>query len=109
VAGIVTCRQRPGTASGVIFMTLEDETGFANIIVWPKIFERFRKAVLGGRVVAVTGRVQKEGIVIHVVANCVQDLSHRLGELKDPLPPLAPGFTVVPARPAVGFASRDFH
>ena len=108
-AGVVTCRQRPGTASGVIFMTLEDETGFANIIVWPKIFERFRKAVLGGRVVAVTGRLQKEGIVIHVVANRVVDLSHRLGELKDPLPPLAPGFTLVPAPQEGGFRSRDFH
>ncbi len=109
VAGVVTCRQRPGTASGVIFMTLEDESGFANIIVWPKIFDLFRKAVLGGRVVAVTGRMQKEGIVIHVVANRVQDLSHRLSELKDPLPPLAPGFTATATSLESGFASRDFH
>ncbi len=109
VAGIVICRQRPGTASGVVFMTLEDETGIANLIVWPKIFERYRKAVLGARVVAATGRMQKEGIVIHVIANRMVDLTERLSALKDPLPPLAAGFTPVSVASASGFASRDFH
>ncbi len=109
VAGVVVCRQRPGTASGVIFMTLEDETGIANLIVWPKTFEKYRKAVLGGRVVAAMGRMQREGIVIHVIAHRVVDLSSRLTALKDPLPPLAPGFTPLPEAVAAGFASRDFH
>jgi len=109
VAGVVVCRQRPGTASGVIFMTLEDETGISNLIVWPKTFERYRKAVLGGRVVAATGRLQREGIVIHIIANRLVDLSSRLTALKDPLPPLARGFTPLPAQVAAGFASRDFH
>lgn len=63
VAGLVLVRQRPGTASGVIFMSLEDETGLANIIVWPKVFEANRAVVLGSRMMAVTGEVQKEGLV----------------------------------------------
>ena len=68
VAGLVLVRQRPGTAEGVIFMTLEDETGVANIIVWPKVFERLRAIVLGARFVAVTGKLQSEQGVIHIVA-----------------------------------------
>ena len=68
VSGLVTIRQRPGSASGVIFMTIEDETAVANIIVWPKMFERFRPVVLGARYVAVTGELQHESGVIHVVA-----------------------------------------
>lgn len=81
IAGLVLVRQRPGTAKGVVFMTLEDETGVANIIVWRKVFEGFRRVVLGARLVAVTGRVQREGIVIHVVAETIADMSHLLGEL----------------------------
>ena len=110
VAGLVICRQRPGTASGVIFMTLEDETGISNLIVWPKTFERFRKTVLGARVVAATGRMQREGIVVHIIVNRLVDLSGRLNALQDPLPPLAAGFTTGPTvATASGFASRDFH
>jgi single-strand DNA-binding protein len=60
VAGLVICRQRPGTAKGVIFVTLEDETGTANIVVWAQIFERFRRAVIAGRCLKVTGRLQRE-------------------------------------------------
>jgi error-prone DNA polymerase len=75
VSGIVTIRQRPGTARGVIFMTIEDETAVANIIVWPKVFERFRPVVLGARYVAVAGRMQAEGGVIHVVADRLDDLT----------------------------------
>ena len=60
VAGLVLVRQRPGTAKGVIFMTLEDEAGVANVIVWPKAFERLRAIVLGARFVAVTGKLQSE-------------------------------------------------
>ena len=73
VAGLVLVRQRPGTASGVIFMTLEDETGIANIVVWPKVFEQFRPIVMGGRLVTVTGRLQSAEGVIHVVAETIRD------------------------------------
>ena len=75
VAGLVLVRQRPGTAKGVIFMTLEDETGIANVIVWPKAFERLRAVVLGARFVAVTGKLQNEQGVIHVVADRMEDLT----------------------------------
>ena len=78
VAGLVLVRQRPGTASGVIFMTLEDETGIANIIVWPRIFEKFRQIVFGARVVAVEGVLQKEREVIHVIARRLVDLTPEL-------------------------------
>jgi error-prone DNA polymerase len=81
VSGLVLVRQRPGTASGVIFMTLEDETGIANIVVWPKLFEQFRAEVLGGRLVAIDGPVQKEGDVIHVVAERVHDWTPLLANL----------------------------
>ncbi len=69
VSGLVTVRQRPGSANGVIFLSIEDETALANIIVWPKTFERFRPVVLGARYVAVTGRMQEESGVIHVVSS----------------------------------------
>jgi error-prone DNA polymerase len=81
VSGLVTVRQRPGTAKGVIFMTIEDETAVANIIVWPKTFERFRPIVLGSRYVAVTGRMQTESGVIHVVAGKIEDLTPLLAIL----------------------------
>ncbi len=75
VSGLITVRQRPGTARGVIFMTIEDETSIANVIVWPKVFERFRPIVLGARYVAVSGRMQSESGVIHVVADRIEDLT----------------------------------
>jgi error-prone DNA polymerase len=84
VAGLVLVRQRPGTASGVIFVTLEDETGVANLVVWPKTFERFRRVVMGARLMRVTGRLQREGIVIHVVADRMEDLTDRLRALAGP-------------------------
>ena len=83
VAGLVIIRQRPGTAKGVIFMTLEDETDIANAIVWPKVFERFRPIVLGARLVAVTGKVQSESGIIHVVANRIEDLTPMLAALSE--------------------------
>ena len=83
VAGLVLVRQRPGTAKGVIFMTLEDETGVANVIVWPKAFERLRAIVLGARFVAVTGKLQNEQGVIHVVADRMEDLTPWLGLLSE--------------------------
>ena len=81
VSGLVLVRQRPGSASGVIFMTLEDETGIANIIVWPKVYERLRALVIGTRFVAVTGRLQNESGVIHVIADQMEDLTPLLGLL----------------------------
>jgi DNA polymerase III alpha subunit len=81
VAGLTICRQRPGTAKGVIFLTLEDETGVANIVVWAKVFERYRRAVIAGRCLKVTGRVQREGMVIHLVAEVIEDISALLDEI----------------------------
>jgi error-prone DNA polymerase len=81
VAGLVLVRQRPGTAQGVIFATIEDESGVANIIVWPKIFERYRPIVLGARFVKVTGRLQSEQGVIHIVAERLEDLTPLLSKL----------------------------
>src|ERR1700745_4342771 len=75
VAGLVLVRQRPGTANGVVFMTLEDETDIANVIVWPKVFERNRRTVMTSRFLAVRGRLQRAGLVIHVVAENFTDLS----------------------------------
>jgi error-prone DNA polymerase len=83
VAGLVLVRQRPGSAKGVIFMTLEDETGIANIIVWPKAFEVYRGVVMGARLTGVYGKVQKADGVIHVVAHHVENLTDRLGLLTE--------------------------
>jgi error-prone DNA polymerase len=83
VAGLVLVRQRPGTAKGVIFMTLEDETDIANIIVWPKAFEKTRRIVMTARFLAVRGRLQRAGLVIHVVAENFVDLSAELPWLRD--------------------------
>jgi len=77
-AGLVLVRQRPGTASGVIFATLEDETGIANIIVWPRTFELHRRVVLGARMMAVKGQLQREGLVVHIIAADFEDLTPQL-------------------------------
>lgn len=81
VAGLVLVRQRPGTAKGVIFITLEDETGVCNVVVWRALYERFRRAVIAGRCLRVTGRVQREGEVTHIVAEAVEDISWMLDDL----------------------------
>ncbi|MEM7743014.1 MAG: error-prone DNA polymerase [Pseudomonadota bacterium] len=83
VAGVVLVRQRPGTAKGVCFMTLEDEEGVANIIVWPKVLERFRRVVMGARLVLVRGRVQQAEGVLHLVADQLWDRSADLDSLAD--------------------------
>ncbi|WP_241649091.1 error-prone DNA polymerase [Paenirhodobacter populi] len=125
VCGLVITRQRPGTASGVIFLTLEDETGVSNIVVWPKVYQRFRRIVMGGRLLRVTGRLEREGIVTHLIAERIEDLSHRLADLGHPLEGMV-GLTRPEAddaprpRPAPRarhpreqakrlFPSRDFH
>ncbi|SIO33358.1 OB-fold nucleic acid binding domain-containing protein [Rhodovulum sp. ES.010] len=84
VAGLVLVRQRPGTAKGVIFVTLEDETGVANVVVWAKVFERFRRAVIAARLMRVIGQVQRAAGVTHVVAEEIEDISHMLDELLKP-------------------------
>jgi single-strand DNA-binding protein len=84
VAGLVLCRQRPGTAKGVIFVTLEDETGTCNVVVWAKVYERFRRAVIAGRMLRVTGRLERQGSVVHVVAEEVEDISAMLDLLLSP-------------------------
>ncbi len=123
IAGLVITRQRPGTASGVIFVTLEDETGIANVIVWPKTYERFRRTVIAGRLLRVTGQLQSEGSVRHVIAWRIEDLSGMLDRLgmpdttsprcdegKRPIPPRRPPRARHPREQAkVLFPSRDFH
>jgi error-prone DNA polymerase len=83
VAGLVLVRQRPGTAKGVIFLTLEDETGIVNIVVWPKVFEKNRRVVMTAQFLQVRGRIEREGLVIHVVADQLVDLSDELKRLGD--------------------------
>src|SRR6266852_1807816 len=83
-AGVVLVRQRPGSAKGVVFMTLEDETGIANIVVWPKVMERFRKEVMGARLVLVEGYIQSSPEkVVHLVAQRLFDRSRDLAHLAD--------------------------
>lgn len=102
VAGLVLVRQRPGTAKGVVFLTLEDETGVVNVVIWRKVFERFRRAVIAGRLLRVTGRVERQGDVRHLVAEWIEDISDLLDRLADP--GFAPGPT--PARAQPPCASR---
>jgi error-prone DNA polymerase len=80
-AGIVLVRQRPGSANGVMFITLEDETGIANLVVWQKIFERYRRVILSSSMISVRGRVQREGEVVHLVAHRIVDLSRDLASV----------------------------
>jgi error-prone DNA polymerase len=134
VAGIVLVRQRPGSAKGVVFITLEDETGIANIVVWPKTLERYRRAVMTARLMRVTGRLQRQGIVAHLIAERIEDCSYFLDTLHKTemlSPPRAPADDFarlprpdsrdrfarreisVPRHPRdqakVLFPSRDFH
>jgi error-prone DNA polymerase len=108
VAGIVLVRQRPGSASGVVFATIEDETGIANVVIWPSIIEQFRSVVVGAALLLVTGKTQRseEGIV-HVIAERLQDRSAELRRLDEAgmVPPLARADEV--ARPQLP-RSRDF-
>ena len=85
-AGLVTCRQRPDTRSGVVFVTLEDESGCVNVVVWSDLFERQRKELLGAQLLGVEGVVQREGLVVHLLARRFEDhsplLGRRLGSLR---------------------------
>ncbi len=113
VCGLITVRQHPSTAKGVLFITIEDETGFANLVVWTKIFEKYRKEILQSRLLLVTGKLQVEGEVIHVVVRSCQNLNEIIEAEKDNTPAGQPafhgrknaGFT---ARQGELFPSRDF-
>lgn len=126
VTGLVITRQRPGTAAGVIFLTLEDETGVSNVVVWEKTYKTFRKAVIAGRLLRVTGRIEREGQVVHLISERIEDLSPMLSTLGRPV--LAEttqkqnNMTETPTRGGTGsaarhpreqakklFPSRDFH
>jgi error-prone DNA polymerase len=111
VAGLVLVRQRPGTSKGVVFMTLEDETDIANIIVWPKVFEKNRRVVMTARFLAVRGRLQRAGLVIHVVAESFVDLSAALPWLREGGDLFAPKLSggPLPQETALPLRSRDFH
>ena len=114
IAGLVLIRQRPGSANGVVFVTLEDETGIANLIVWPAVLERFRRAALGATLLYCRGRLQREESVIHLVAEDLRDWTPRLDTLRErngdePLP------ADLPRRHLAGYGisalpvvSRDF-
>ncbi len=105
VAGLVTVRQRPGTAKGVVFMTLEDETGIANVVVWKDTFAKHRRTVMGASFLIVQGQVQRAGDVIHLVAADFTDLTGRLSELRE-------DHSEIVARSRVDgrlIRSRDFH
>jgi len=81
VAGLVLVRQRPGTAGGICFMTIEDETGFANLVIFESLFEKFRKEILQSRLIMVEGKLQVEGEVIHVIVKCCYNFSSLLRSL----------------------------
>jgi len=108
VAGLVLVRQRPGTAKGTVFLTLEDETDIANIIVWPKVFTRNRRVVMTSRFVAVRGILQRAGLVVHVVAESFVDLTAELRHLRDG-DLSSPGFPPAPDADLPLLKSRDFH
>ena len=81
VAGLVTCRQRPGSAAGVVFLTLEDETGNINVVVWKDLQQRYRQALLGSKLLLVKGVMECKNEVIHVIAGELIDCSHVLDDL----------------------------
>jgi error-prone DNA polymerase len=110
VAGLVLTRQRPGTARGTVFLTLEDETGIANVIVWRDVFEANRAVAMGARFLAVRGRVQRQGLVVHLLAERFRDLSPALRSLRAGglrLPPETTDFGAPEDRRI--YRSRDFH
>ena len=104
IAGLVLVRQRPGSASGIVFITLEDETGVGNLVVWPQFFEANRAVVMSSRLMACEGRVQREGDIVHIVVQKVFDLTpwlRRIGD-NDMEPPEN-------TAPRLRVKSRDFH
>ncbi len=108
VAGVVLVRQRPGSAKGVMFITIEDESGIANLVVWPKVFEQNRRTILASGLLAVRGRVQREGEVVHLVVQRVEDISSQLATIsrREQGNAFVPTRSVEPA--GIRFAARDF-
>jgi error-prone DNA polymerase len=112
VGGVVLVRQRPGSAKGVVFLTLEDETGVANLVLWPDVFERLRPVAMAARMVLAKGRVQRADNVTHLVVEDLVDWTPMLGDLSDQT---SPGSAHAPARGRhprdvrVLPGSRDFH
>ncbi|MHB9879963.1 error-prone DNA polymerase [Pacificimonas sp. ICDLI1SI03] len=121
ICGIVLIRQRPGSAKGVVFITLEDETGVVNLVVWPDTLKKYRKIVMGARLMAVEGTVQMDDAVIHVIANRMIDDTARLSHLSDDLlksdlargdhvtSPLPSNVGRHPRNVSIIPKSRDFH
>ena len=113
VAGVILVRQRPGSAKGVVFMTLEDETGVGNCVVWPKTLERYRKTVMQARLMLVTGRVQRHESIVHVVATALEDRSDwlmLLSEWANEMPiPIANADEVKSPGPDPSAAGADQH
>lgn len=111
VAGIVLIRQRPGSAKGVVFITLEDETGIANLVVWPDTMEKYRKVVMGARLIEVHGRVEYDEDVLHVIAVNLVDATDRLQHLSDDLlkPAIAHGDHAGPLPPGLPEHFRQGH
>ncbi len=125
VAGMVLVRQQPGTASGVVFMTLEDETGIANVVIWNRLYEAARRTILAARMIKVTGQIQREGEVVHLVAHSLEDLTPLLNSVGGRDEPFAipsprgddfrhgePGpdpRTLKKRREIIAMPSRDFH
>ena len=111
IAGLVLIRQRPGSAKGVVFITIEDETGIANLVVWPDVFEKQRKIVMGARLMAVHGIIQRDEDdgVIHVVTRRLEDHSQMLRHLSDDImeAPLSHGDAPGAMRPPPGRHPRD--
>jgi error-prone DNA polymerase len=111
IAGLVLIRQRPGSAKGVVFITIEDETGVANLVVWPDVFGKQRKIVMGARLMAVHGVIQRDpdSDVIHVVARGLEDHSHMLRHLSEDIiaAPLSRGDAPGAMRPPPGRHPRD--
>jgi error-prone DNA polymerase len=112
IAGLVLVRQRPGSAKGIVFVTLEDETGQANLVVWPQFFDENRATVMASRLLACAGKVQREGDIIHIVARELHDLTPWLSRIGDTnletAPPLLLG-AETHAPPRLKVKSRDFH
>jgi error-prone DNA polymerase len=111
VAGIVLIRQRPGSAKGVVFITLEDETGVANLVVWPDTMEAYRKVVMGARLIEVRGRVEYDEDVLHVIATRLGDATDQLQSLSDDLlqPAIAHGDHAGPLPPGLPEHFRQGH
>jgi error-prone DNA polymerase len=86
VAGLVLVRQRPGTAKGVLFMTIEDETGVANAVIWDSIFDQYRKEILGSKLIMLEGKLHVEGLVIHIVVQKCYNLTRMLKKINNGSP-----------------------